>query len=602
MSIAVLGQVYDEARRLAIAGSAVAPGDFRLKKLLPALEQAGAKAPVFAKIAEAAQALVESDEKSSSAALLELGTLINAVLYTQGETGIEGEMHELESKSLGLSRTQTSARLLKPLLEALTSTGPGRMEIIRDAFERKLFSDLRLIRPSLVALDDHYGEIAEFIADHVLPIFGPAIVSELESQFDVKGKTGHVRRLRLMHRLAPEIARPHVLKALEDGAKEMRIAAIGCLGNSPDDLAFLLEQSKSKVKEVRAAAFRGLSRCTSKDAVQILKAVIDNQDLEIAVEALRSSTDPDIVAALQHAAALAAQKVLSGKEKDKDKTALEMRRLIQLVQSLSGHADPATEKLLVGMLEQSGKWQIIKTDPSGTDLLEQVASALHSGSPKMQRALADAHANLPVECLGQAFLAANRLCDPDEVFSMFSPYVALKPSKKRSSDPAVRKQSVIIENILGRQRYWQHESGQELPAGPLSPKWLEVAIDAELDQLVVRLAVPEHARSRQTLSKIARDHIKSGKDVWGFTQVIETMIRVGHPEAIDLLVEAIQNYAKLPSYYLAWLARLIPMLPREVALPRLEALIPTLPEKTSSVLIDYVVELKAASPGASGTK
>ena len=42
MSIAVLTQVYDEARRLAVAGSAVARGDFRLKKLLPPLEQAGA--------------------------------------------------------------------------------------------------------------------------------------------------------------------------------------------------------------------------------------------------------------------------------------------------------------------------------------------------------------------------------------------------------------------------------------------------------------------------------------------------------------------------------------------------------------------------------
>jgi hypothetical protein len=54
MSIPVLTQVYDEVRRLAIAGSAVAPGDFRLKKLVPPLEQAGQKAPVFAKVMEGA--------------------------------------------------------------------------------------------------------------------------------------------------------------------------------------------------------------------------------------------------------------------------------------------------------------------------------------------------------------------------------------------------------------------------------------------------------------------------------------------------------------------------------------------------------------------
>ncbi len=40
MSIPVLGQVYDEVRRLSIAGSVVVPGDFRIKKLIPPLEQA----------------------------------------------------------------------------------------------------------------------------------------------------------------------------------------------------------------------------------------------------------------------------------------------------------------------------------------------------------------------------------------------------------------------------------------------------------------------------------------------------------------------------------------------------------------------------------
>ena len=56
MSIPVLIEVYDEMRRLAIAGSAVAPGDFRLKKLIPPLEKSGEKAPVFAKVAQAATA------------------------------------------------------------------------------------------------------------------------------------------------------------------------------------------------------------------------------------------------------------------------------------------------------------------------------------------------------------------------------------------------------------------------------------------------------------------------------------------------------------------------------------------------------------------
>src|SRR3954452_20731873 len=97
MSIAVLNQVYDEARRLAVAGSVAARGDFRLKKLLPPLEQAGAKAPVFAKVAEAARAVVDGPDESAAASLLELASLVTAILYTQGETGLAGELTPIET-------------------------------------------------------------------------------------------------------------------------------------------------------------------------------------------------------------------------------------------------------------------------------------------------------------------------------------------------------------------------------------------------------------------------------------------------------------------------------------------------------------------------
>src|SRR5262245_65579538 len=101
MSIPVLIQTYDEVRRLAIAGSVVAPGDFRLKKLIPPLEQAGAKAPVFARVAESAKALVEGPETTSSESLLELTALVSAVLYTQGETSAPGKLEPIESVDMG---------------------------------------------------------------------------------------------------------------------------------------------------------------------------------------------------------------------------------------------------------------------------------------------------------------------------------------------------------------------------------------------------------------------------------------------------------------------------------------------------------------------
>ena len=183
MSIAVLNQVYDEVRRLAIAGSVVAGGDFRLKKLITPLEQAGVKAPIFAKIAASVKSVVECTEQTSAAALLDLSTLVSAVLYTQGETGLSGPMVPIETTDFGAQSTQVSERTLRPALEALTTTGAGRLDAIKEAHERGAFRDLRMVTPALAALDDGYSEIADYLAENVLPIYGTAILPELKRAF-----------------------------------------------------------------------------------------------------------------------------------------------------------------------------------------------------------------------------------------------------------------------------------------------------------------------------------------------------------------------------------------------------------------------------------
>jgi hypothetical protein len=296
MSIAILTQVYDEMRRLAIAGSVTAGGDFRLKKLITPLEQAGTKAPVFAKVAQAVKALVEGRERTSAPALLDLCMLVNAVLYTQGETGCTGAWAEIETIDLGPQTAQVSARVLKPLLEALTTTGSGRLEIIKDALDRGAFRDLRLVKPALDAIDDSYPEIADLIATKVLPLYGKAILPDLKSQFDHKSsKGGQLRRLALMHELDPKGTRQVVRQALEDGSKEMKIVALERLGDSPEDLPFLLEQSSAKSKDVRGAAFKALAKQGSDGAIEAFRKALTGSDVDIAIWAIRKNRSARLV-------------------------------------------------------------------------------------------------------------------------------------------------------------------------------------------------------------------------------------------------------------------------------------------------------------------
>lgn len=601
MSIPVLIQTYDEVRRLAIAGSIVAPGDFRLKKLVPPLEQAGQKAPVFAKVGQAVSRLVESDEKTSAAALLEVATLVNAILYTQGQTGIEGELQPIETINIARPKTQASARMLKPLQDALTTTGSGRLEIIRDACERGVFNDLRLIGPALAALDDSYAEISDLVADRVLPLYGQAILPQLQAAFNPKGRSGHVRRLTLMHRLDPGAARPYVRRALDEGSQEVRIAAIGCLGDSPDDLPFLLEQVKSKAKDVRAAALKALGASKSDDAVKVLCDAIDSAQFALAIEPIRASRNPTLMAFLHEAAAKQFDALISGKGADKKNFGKRHERACQILECLRGRDDRKTEQLLLNLFAHAERIAAVPGEPSGKDVIELLTAVMADGPPEAQAALVDAHARLPVECLGRAFVAACRSRKPAEVFAMFSPYLTAKvDEKKKNRDPAFARREAIVERLMFRGlRPWDpydNAPGDLDLIAVLDPRWLDVAVNLARPGLVQALAVPGHAKANKLLEAMFREYLdKRGEEHEAFG-VLETMIRVGHPAAIDATIEIIERSAKSTLRFgIYWLDRIVPRLPKAEALPRLEALLPTLPDKMIDQVLDYIGQLKKSS-------
>ena len=600
MSIAVLVQVYDEVRRLAIAGSAVAPGDFRLKKLIPPLEQAGAKAPVFAKLAQAAQALVDSDEQTAAAPLLELATLVNAILYTQGETGTAGELKPLATTDLGTRSTQASARVLKPLLEALSSTGSGRLELVNDAVERGEFRDLRLVRPALNALDDPYPEIAQLIADKVLPGYGTAIVPELRTKLDIKGRGGHLHRLRLLHRLDPEAAREIVKRALDEGSKEMCVAAIECLGTTGDDLVYLLEQAKAKSKDVRAAALRALSRAgtSAREVVDAMKKAIDGPDLELIVDRVRQTRLPEIQEYVLGQAGKQLDETLA--QKDAKKQGPAIARLQRLVLCLEGRTDAGAEALLLRCFEATPRFAAMKSAaPSGQDFNELLAHVLAGGTPKARKALVAAHDTLTGGMLPPALDVARQSMTPAKFFEEFSPLLAALGGKRAKKGAEHDRAAALAEALTStsRRRCFRSSAGYvalddddaeaATPPAELDPRWVDAAIDAEALELVCQLARPRHARLNQFLSAQL-----NGKKVEDF-QVLETMVRIGHPDAADAIIEQLRKQAKSTGsgYYGYWYGRLIANLPAN-AYPKFEAVLSGLPEKMVDQLMESVMSLK----------
>jgi HEAT repeats len=592
MSIPVLIETYEEVRRLAIAGSVVAPGDFRLKKLLPQLDQAGKKAPVFAKVGEAAARLVESNEKTSAAALLELATLVNAILYTQGETRVQGELAPVPTVDIGPITTQTSARLLKSLQDALTTSGPGRLEMIRDGFERGAFPDLRLIKPAVAALDDTYSEIADFVAESILPLYGRAILPELQAAFDPKGKAGHARRLRAMHRLDPDGGRAYVRRGLDEGSKEVRIAAIDCLGDSPEDLPVLLEQRKAKASEVRTAASKALGRSDSPDAAQVLCEALTGADLPLAVEPLRATRNPVVVGLLLQEAEKQFGTLVASRRKDAKELGGQNSRMCLLLECLGEREDNATEKLLLWMLERLAELSNVRGEPSGKDVAEKLVETMVSGPPAVRSALVDAHATLPAESLLGAFVAACRCRKPLEVYAIFSPYLTAKvDEKKKDRDPAYAKREALIHLLVGRKTL----SGK-LRSGDLDPRWLDLAVESGRVDLVLALAVPEHAGANALLAEQFHEELGEGRFKPLLFGILDTMVRIGHPEATAATIELIKRSARSSDYLRHyWIGALTPRLPPAEAIPKLEALLPTLPENMIDPLLGHITKLKEQS-------
>jgi hypothetical protein len=597
MSIPILTQVSDEVRRLSIAGSVVAAGDFRLKKLAAPLDQAGQKAPVFGKVAQAVTKLVESNEKSSAEALLDLSTLINAILYTQGETGQAGQLEPIETTNLGQQATQASARVLKPLLEALSTTGSGRLEIIKDAHQRGAFRDLRLVKPALGALDDAYPEIGDFVTENVLPLYGKAILPELRARFDQKGRAGHVRRLTLMHQLDPEGSREIVKQALEEGSKEVKVAAIECLGGSPEDLSFLLEQAKAKAKDVREAALKALGKSAAGDAIAALQESLQSGDIDLAVEPIRASNSPQLLKFVHEQARAQLQGLLGGKEKDKKAIGKQAARMLSLLECLRGKGEKATDELLVWAFGQRDKLEAIKGEPGGKDIAQRLITIMAAGPSKAQAALVDAHASLSDDELAQAFVAACRSRKAADVYAMFSPYLTAKvDDKKKKRDPAFAKREAIGEVLTQNWRWRRYDpldsTEDDNLLGKLDPRWLDLAVAQNHLELVQTLARPGHPAANKLLAQVFDERLKKAKDLWECGQVVQTMVRVQHPAATDAAIAVIEKHAKgNQGYGLYWIGQLIPQLPKD-ALPKLESLLPTLPDKVIDQLLDYVTQLK----------
>ncbi len=260
MNIASVYELRTRLRAAAIAGTNLLAEDFRLKRAVEEIQPLEAASPVFAKIGSLTRALFVPEQQNKEGTLLDALTLVDALLCTQGEVAVEGEIQPLSLQERGSAVSNAPYSAVKALLDALANSGGGRYSYIKEMHENspELFEDYR-VKPALVrALGASYSELAEDVAGW-LKNMDASVLPLLEKGFDPKGKKEMVRRVEVIEAIAGARANDFYLKYLPDAEKEVRQSLIYALRHSTENEELLLSLVKTEKGKTKKMAYFALA-------------------------------------------------------------------------------------------------------------------------------------------------------------------------------------------------------------------------------------------------------------------------------------------------------------------------------------------------------
>lgn len=543
MSVELLHELQHEVRRLFIAGSALAQGDVRLAKLQPQLKKLGEAAPVFNRIAEASDTVMAASREDSAVKLLELATLLSAVLHTQGKTETVGESHSIPAAGIAL-KTDVTYRRLKPLLEILTTKGQGRLEQLRQAIQDNIYMDLRALPMMCAGLDETFPEIAELIAETIRTGYGEQALPVLYQQINLQGGKGDARRLQLIHRLSGKSGEQIVLDAANNGSVELKVAAIGALGEYQHHEALLLEMSRERRKEVRQAAFDSLASIGSAAALDRLFEAMTSKDRDMAIEPIRRTHSTVLLERVIEQAknSFADYSRTEGKERS---AAIEQLNAELLCLHGSGTVISSRDAYWHRRVTDSSTSSAISdavydllrsllTSPAfilpETELVQDNAAELllSLNIEEGNRLLMDLPHERAVNLVSFRFRAACRLLTPSELYDRFSPLLGTP------SSPLSKELLRTIAQYIG-----EDELSIGIDVGAWDARWIHAFIAADALYLVTQFAYqPDAAVETYLISKLDNNSsLNNNSD----QRILLALFRVGYQGTPELMLKLLER-------------------------------------------------------------
>lgn len=279
MNIAPVYELKSRLRAAAIAGTNLLSEDFRLKKAAEGFAPLAAASPVFAKINEMTNALLTDN---SPANLLDTITLVDSVITTLGTLDVKDEIEDLPLFEFDAEIKDIPCSKLKSLIDALTTPGSGKYEIVRDAWDNnpELFNDYRVAEPVVKALGAKYSETAD-LAEKIVDKIGSRILPVLKKGFDPKGGSEMMRRFNFIEDFGGASENEFYLANLDASEKLMRRRLIYALRFNAENLDKLIELSKTEKGLVKQAALGAIINIDTPEAEKYIREYAQKKRYEI---------------------------------------------------------------------------------------------------------------------------------------------------------------------------------------------------------------------------------------------------------------------------------------------------------------------------------
>lgn len=281
MNLAPIYELRSRLRTAMIAGTSLIPEDFRLKRAVEDIKPLEAVSPVFAKIGQMASKLLADSCEDRECVLLDVITLVDALLCTQGQVAVTGEIVPVTVESWGSVITNAPYSVVKTLVEALTTSGNGHYQYVVDTHTEKpeLFQDYRVKSAMVQALGAGYAELAEQV-ELWLKEESMGIVPMLQKGFDPKGRKEMVRRVQVMEAVAGEECSAFFTAMLPEAEKDVKNALIYALRHGKENTELLLELVKKEKGNAKKMALYALACMEDTRAEQYFREMYGKKPAE----------------------------------------------------------------------------------------------------------------------------------------------------------------------------------------------------------------------------------------------------------------------------------------------------------------------------------